>query len=65
MKSIRDQAFAIPGNPIVVPFQNDSNKPESPTNHEQSSLLEPEKEIAEIKKNMMQENFQKVIYLAE
>lgn len=53
MKSIRDQAFAIPGNPIVVPFQNDSNKPESPTNHEQSSLLEPEKEIAEIKKNMM------------
>jgi hypothetical protein len=41
------------------------NKPESPTNYEQSSLLDPEKEIAEIKKNMMFENFQKVIYLAE
>jgi hypothetical protein len=41
------------------------NKPESPTNYEHSSLLDPEKEIAEIKKNMMFENFQKVIYLAE
>ena len=65
MKQIRDQAFDIPRNPIVYPFQHDTNKPESPTNYEHSSLLDPEKEIAEIKKNMMFENFQKVIYLAE